>query len=298
MGVFRGTGIIANKWLGGAAKGGVKIVSKAVSSKNEKTGRYIGELGNSVIDASKYAIDSVGQFADGAVKGAYGIVKKDSYHKEQGWGDMKDSTGRTLKGIGLGIKYTVRSTGITLSGIRNNDRNEIVQGVGNLGKVVAVSAFAIGVIDIVDGPDLAQAEALETRNDHLGGTDHLETGVPFVEKTIELPSGELVTGTFPVFESPFSVVLAEELYLESDNNHSLIANDTLFQAIQESPSIATDLGLSNLDIQSIASGNTPAGFDWHHSEVPGVLQLVNEETHQNTGHTGGSEIWGVGSRYR
>lgn len=31
MGVFRGTGKIANKWLGGATKGGVKIVSKAVS---------------------------------------------------------------------------------------------------------------------------------------------------------------------------------------------------------------------------------------------------------------------------
>lgn len=298
MGLFRGTGKVANTIIGGAAKGSVKLVSKAVSTKNEKAGKYIGELGESVIEASKYAVDSLGQFADGSVQGVYGLVKKDSYHKQQGWGDMKDSTGRTLKGIGSGIKYTVNSTGITLSGIRNKDKEEILQGVGDLGKVVAVSTFAIGVIDIVDGHDLAQAETLETRNDHLVGTDHLETGVPFVDKTIELPNGELLKGTFPIFDSPFSIVLAEELYLENDNTHFLIANDTLFQAIQESPSVATELGLSNLDIQAVASGNTPAGFDWHHSEDPGVLQLVNEEIHQNTGHTGGREIWGGGSGNR
>ncbi|MFJ7825392.1 HNH endonuclease [Psychrobacillus sp. NPDC096623] len=48
----------------------------------------------------------------------------------------------------------------------------------------------------------------------------------------------------------------------------------------------------------MASGTTPAGYDWQHSEDPGVLQLVNVETHQNTGHTGGREIWGGGSGYR
>ena len=78
MGVFRGTGKVANTLLGGAAKGGVKVVSKAISTKNEKVGRYVGELGESVIEASKYAVDSVGQFADGTVQGVYGIVKKDT----------------------------------------------------------------------------------------------------------------------------------------------------------------------------------------------------------------------------
>ena len=30
-----------------------------------------------------------------------------------------------------------------------------------------------------------------------------------------------------------------------------------------------------------------------HSEGPGVLQLVNEYIHENTGHTGGRFLWGV-----
>lgn len=88
------------------------------------------------------------------------------------------------------------------------------------------------------------------------------------------------------------------MYLESDNNHFLIANDTLFQAIQESLIVATELGFSNLEIQLLTSANIPTVFDWHHSENPVVLQLVNEETHQYTGHTDGREIWGGGSGYR
>ena len=298
MGVFRGTGKVVTTVLGGAATGGVKLVSKVISTKNEKVGRYVGEVGQSVIEASKYAVDSVGQFADGTVQSAYGVVKKDTYHKQQGWGDIKDSTGRTIKGIGSGIKYTVKSTGITLNGIRNKDREEILRGVGNLGKVVAVSAFAIGVIDIVDGTDLAQAETLVTRNDHLAGLNHSETGVQFLESTVELPNGELQTGTYPLFESQFSIILAEEMYLASDNTHFQIANETLYQAIQESPKVATELGLSQFDVQALANGITPEGYVWHHNEQPGVLQLVNEETHQNTGHTGGRGVWGGGSGYR
>ena len=100
---------------GGVAKSGVNMLSKAVCSKNEKLGEYIGEVGNSVIEASKTAVDSVGQFADGAVQGTYGVLKKSDYHKQQGLADIKDSTGRTVKGIGAGIVYTVKSAGLTIN---------------------------------------------------------------------------------------------------------------------------------------------------------------------------------------
>ncbi|WP_423408368.1 HNH endonuclease [Heyndrickxia sp. MSNUG] len=33
-------------------------------------------------------------------------------------------------------------------------------------------------------------------------------------------------------------------------------------------------------------------------EEPGVLQLVDRETHASVGHTGGRELWGGGSEYR
>lgn len=164
--------------------------------------------------------------------------------------------------------------------------------------MVAVSGLAIGVVDVIDGTDIAEAEELETRNGHLNGYEHPETGVPFIEKTVELPNGQVVEGTFPVFESNFNVVVAEELYLESDDVHSEVANNTLYQAIVEDTKLANELGLSQADVQALSIGQTPEGYTWHHNEEPGVLQLVDEETHAQTAHTGGRAIWGGGSEQR
>lgn len=196
MVVFRKFGKVVNTVVGGTAKGGVKIVSKAVSKKNASLGDYLNDVGNSVIDASKGAVDSVSQFADGTVRGTYGLVKKNDDHKNQGWNDMKDSTSRTVRGLGSGIKYTVKSTGITIEGLKNNNREQILLGMKNLGKVVATTTFAVGIIDIVDGSDHLQAEGIETRNDHLSGLEHPETGVPFEQKAVELPMVIYIMGLF------------------------------------------------------------------------------------------------------
>jgi hypothetical protein len=298
MGIFRGTSKVVNKFGGSLAKKGVNAISQAVSIKHEGMGRYIGEVGNTVVEASKSALDNVGQFADGTVESLYGLAKKDEKWKQQGWSNITDSTERTLKGLGSGIKYTVKSTGLTLKGLRHGNREEILCGLANIGKVVAVTTFAVGIIDIVDATDLVQAEEIDTRNDHLSGMVHPETGVPFLEKVVELPNGNVIEGTFPVFESEFSVIIAEEVYLESDNTHFKIANETLYQSLIQNPELAKELDLSHTDIQNLSRGISPDGYDWHHNEQPGVLQLVKEEIHQNTGHTGGREIWGGGSQFR
>jgi hypothetical protein len=298
MVIFRGLAKTANKLAGGAAKGGVNFVSKRISSKNPKVGEYVGELGNGVIEASKAALETAGQFTDGAVKGGYGLIRKDEKIKQAGWYDLKDSTGRTVKGIGSSINYTVRSGGMAYSGFTSNNKEQMIEGLKNLGKVAAVTTFAVGIVDIVDGADAAGAEGIETRNDHLSGFEHAETQVPFEAKVVELPNGDVVEGTFPVFESDFSVLLREDVYLESDDVHFAIANDTLYQSIQGNPALAADLGLAPHDIEALSLNITPEGYVWHHAEDHGVLQLVEEETHENTGHTGGRSLWGGGSEYR
>lgn len=298
MGVFRkvskGVGTVGGGLIGGA----VKLTGKAVGTKFKGAGEWIEEVGGNVHSASKIAMDNFGQFAEGVGESAYGAIKKDEYYKQKGIENLKDSTGRTVKGIGSAIKYTASNAGTTIKGVTSGNKEETIKGLKNLGKVVAVSALAVGVVDIIDGADIADAEQLDTINDSLNGYEHPETGVPFVEKTVDLPNGQVVEGTFPVFESDFSVVIAEELYLESDDVHFELANNTLYQAIQEDPSLVRELGLSNADVQVLANGETPEGFTWHHNEEPGKLQLVNEEIHEQTGHTGGRSIWGGGSEYR
>jgi hypothetical protein len=198
----------------------------------------------------------------------------------------------------LALKYTVNNAGSTYKGFTSGDKEQAIKGMKNLGKVVAVSGLAIGVVDLVDGTDSVEAEEIETRNDHLTGYEHPETGVPFVEKKVDLPNGQVVEGTFPVFDENFNIMIAEDLYLEGDDVHFKIANDTLYQAITENPNLADDLGFSQDDVQGVASVLTPEGFTWHHNEEPGLLQLVDEETHAQTAHTGGRAIWGGGGENR
>ncbi|TSI10726.1 HNH endonuclease [Lysinibacillus sp. BW-2-10] len=293
MAVFRKTLKGIGTVGGGVIGGTVKIAGKAVGTKWKGTGEWLEDVGESVQTASKIALDNAGQFIDGAVQSTYGVIKKDAESKRNGLDDLKDSTGRTFKGIGSTIKYTFNNAGSTYTGLKSGDKEQAIEGLKNLGKVVAVSTLAIGVVDLLDGVDAVEAEDLETRNDHLAGDVHPETGVPFVEKTI---NGQV--GIYPVFESQFNVIIAEQLYFESDHVHFSVANDTLYEAIVENPNLASDLGLSQLDVQALANGQTPDGFTWHHNEEPGVIQLVDEETHQQTGHTGGREIWGGGSANR
>lgn len=298
MGLIRNLGKGAGIVGGGLVGGTVKVVGKAVGSKWKGTGEWIEEVGNGIQGASEVALENTGQFLDGAVHGTYGALRHDEYHKQRGLADLKDSTGKTIKGIGSTLKYTAQNVGTTYKGYSSGDKDQAIKGLKNLGKVVAVSGMAIGVLDFADGADVAEAVELETRNDHLNGYEHPDTGVLFVEKTVDLPNGQVVEGTFPVFDESFNVIIAEEIYTESDSVHFRIANETLYQAIVENPQVAYEMGLSQADIQSLASGQTPDGYTWHHNEEPGLLQLVDEETHAQTAHTGGRTIWGGGSEYR
>lgn len=298
MSVFRNIGKGIGTVGGGLIGGTVKVAGKAIGSKWKGTGEWLEEVGDNVQSASKIALDNAGQFVDGAVQGTYGAIKKDEYYKQKGLNDLKDSTGKTIKGIGSALKYTVNNAGSTYKGFTSGDKEQAIKGLKNLGKVVAVSGLAIGIVDLVDGADIVEAEEIETRNDHLNGYEHPETGVAFVEKTVDLPNGQVIEGTFPIFDETFNVVITEELYLESDDVHFKVANDTLLQGISENPNLANELGFSQADIQGLADGQTPEGYTWHHNEAPGVLQLVDEETHAQTAHTGGRAIWGGESENR
>ena len=49
-------------------------------------------------------------------------------------------------------------------------------------------------------------------------------------------------------------------------------------------------------LDQIQHDETPDGYTWHHDVEAGKMQLVDTETHQKTGHTGGRSIWGGGQK--
>ncbi|MDW0116174.1 HNH endonuclease [Sporosarcina thermotolerans] len=298
MKVFRTVGNGVNLIAGGIVKGGVHVTSSIVSTKFPKTGAYLKEVGNSVVDSSAKVISNTAHFADGAANGIYGAVTKDPRRLEEGWDDIKSSSKNTVKGIGSGIVYTGSALGQTLKGAAFQDKELVIEGIKKVGKVATVGALGLGIIDVLVDENTVQAEELVTRNGHLDGSVHELSNVQF-EKNISVQTdGTEIEGVFPVFDTHFEATLPEETYLMSDTVHIGIANMQLYEAIQDNPSLADQLGFNEQDIVNLKSSVTPEGYDWHHHEEPGRIQLVKEEIHGMTGHTGGRVIWGGGSEFR
>lgn len=137
---------------------------------------------------------------------------------------------------------------------------------------------------------------IECRNQGLEGTCHPITGVEFVRKTVDDGAGELVEGVFPKFASAFDTKLPKELYPESNFKQFKKANSDLIEKIDSTPELKNKFTSEQIQQirEGVTTGAAPDGYVWHHNEEVGVLQLVNENIHSKTGHTGGREIWGGG----
>ncbi|MBN6077488.1 HNH endonuclease [Aggregatibacter actinomycetemcomitans] len=134
------------------------------------------------------------------------------------------------------------------------------------------------------------------RNEKLEGQSHPVTGVSFVEKTVEDADGEQVTGVFPVFDSAFDAQLPEDLQQSSDAKQFSECNKQLKDAIDKDPELKDKF--TEEQLEQIENGDTPDGYTWHHHEEKGKMQLVDTETHDKTGHTGGKAVWGGGTENR
>lgn len=137
---------------------------------------------------------------------------------------------------------------------------------------------------------------IKTINSDLVGKEHPETGVKFVEKTVELSDGTKIKGIFPEFPHKFEYKMNECEYKLSDREQVNICNKAIKEKIENDPEFAKQF--TKEQIEEIKEGYTPDGYIWHHSEEPGLMQLVDSEVHARTGHTGGRYLWGGGSENR
>ncbi len=284
---------------GGIVKTGVHLTGDLIGTKFPEAGKYIKEVGDTVVHSSQTVISNAGQFADGTATGIYGLVTKDGGKSEEGWEDVKTATSNTAKGLVSGVVYTGKSIGQTVQGAVQQDREMVIDGLKKVGKAVAVTTAGIGVLDMMDN-GVAQAGELpiDTQNSHLEGTVHEVTGIEFDRHVYSTESNGVYSGVFPRFDTAFEATLPEDTYGMSDETHIRIANLQLYEAILENPSLANELGFNAQDIEKLNTSVTPTGYDWHHHEEPGRMQLVDEQQHSLTGHTGGRSIWGGGTGAR
>ena len=154
---------------------------------------------------------------------------------------------------------------------------------------------ATGAGDKIEAIAEPHIETLNTINMKLEGTQHPVTGVPFKRFRFEL-DGKIVEAVGPEFETPYTVHLPKEQYFASDKVQFKTCSLELYEAAMKDPQLREIF--SEKQINDLKKGKTPRGYTWHHNVVTGEMQLVDYETHRNTPHTGGRNIWGGGTKYR
>ena len=142
---------------------------------------------------------------------------------------------------------------------------------------------------------LEETKQIFTINEHLEGTVHPETNVPFTSKEVEI-DGESRLGVFPDFPESYKTQLPETLHKASDYEQATHCNEQLSQSY-ENGSLDTEQ-FTDRQLEQIRNGDKPEGYTWHHHEDPGRMQLVPSDIHEKTGHTGGRSLWGGGSESR
>ena len=134
---------------------------------------------------------------------------------------------------------------------------------------------------------------IETINQNLLGKVHEKTGVKFVLRKIDLSDGRKIKGVFPVFDSFADVHLPKNLYKESFAKQQKECLKQLQKDVKN-PLKNTRKNFTEDQLKDIADGILPDGFTWHHNEKEGLMQLVDTLIHDQTAHTGGMSIWGIG----
>ncbi|MGL4987297.1 MAG: HNH endonuclease [Treponemataceae bacterium] len=138
-------------------------------------------------------------------------------------------------------------------------------------------------------------QSLTSRNEHLAGKTHPETGVPFEKRNVII-DGKEEELTVPKFDSIHDVQLPEDKTTASDKVQNQECNKQLKEAVEKDPSLKEKFTKEQLE--QIENGDTPDGYTWHHDTDVGKMQLVDSKIHAQTGHTGGKQVWGGGSQNR
>ena len=150
-------------------------------------------------------------------------------------------------------------------------------------------------VEKTDSQEVNAREKIECRNENLAGKEHSDTGVPFEKKIVEVDGVEKEV-VVPIFDSDFDAQLPDDMLTSTDAEQKKECNQQLKEAVENDPELREKF--NDEQLEQISNGDTPDGYIWHHDAEVGKMQLVDYETHQKTGHTGGRDIWGGGSDNR
>lgn len=135
---------------------------------------------------------------------------------------------------------------------------------------------------------------LPCRNEHLAGQVHEVTGVPYAEKVADVGSVQIKV-VVPEFPCRFTVQVPEAFWKKGDAKLFEFCTRRLEEELEVNPKLARQFTPQQLEQIKNGDGYIK-GLTWHHSEVPGRMELVDSRLHALSSHTGGNTIWCGGIR--
>ena len=210
-------------------------------------------------------------------------------------GGLALAGGGMIGGAGSGLAAAI-ATIATHTALASGTYAILAEAGAKVGEIEEERENAGGSNSASDKKEDENVKNIPTTNDHLEGKTHPETGVPYERKTVENDKGEEVSGVFPKFDSAFTAQLPEDKLKASDKEQEKECNKQLKEAVEKDPELKDKF--TEEQQKQIEKGQKPKGYTWHHNEEKGKMELVDEEIHANSGHTGGRNIWGGGTACR
>ncbi|MEB1809569.1 MAG: HNH endonuclease [Bacillaceae bacterium] len=262
---------------------------------------FLKDVGGGLNDTTTFVSQRVGEFSQGVWDIVDGAVSQEKRLVDEGLSEVVTSTYKMTEGIGKSIGHTLKNSSDVIVGIASKDYKRASSAAKKVGKTIVIGGMGFLIVDVLtDGSDVSanasEIVRIDTINSDLAGSTHPVSGVEYQLQTVDLPDGMVIEGTFPVFEEVYGAEIPESMYLSSDYLHFKEANAQLGEAIISNPQLAEQF--DNVQLEQIMNGETPDGYTWHHHEQPGVIQLIDTESHDLSGHTGGRVLWGGGNDYR
>lgn len=178
MGLLKRGFEIFGEVAGTAIGGGVKLIGNATNND------FIKDVGEGVYHTSKNSGEILGQLVEGTYTVAKSVIGKDKDEAVKGLKDVGAATGRTVKGMGNGLKNTLVSGIDVVNGAINDDPEAMKRGASKLAKTAVIGALSIGVLDAFDiiGDD-------EAGIDLAGGDDESFVNPHWVEGFVRSDGG-------------------------------------------------------------------------------------------------------------
>lgn len=147
MRLLKGIGNVAGELTGLVLGGSVRVVGELTGSD------FVKEIGNGVEKTSRFAGRTAGELASGTWDTAAGLLTRDETLRQEGMQDLGTAVSTTVQGTGQVLKGVAANAGNVARGIADKDGELLKTGLKGLVYTAAVGTIAVGVVDVLDGPD-------------------------------------------------------------------------------------------------------------------------------------------------